>query len=202
MSSLRIEVARAALAVSEPLDLLGSPCLVVGPRNPYSGLYSTVDPKDTEGGTFHRVTGVYVDIFKNWHEPFNRVYGRFAKVQATGSTPLEDGIQYALQELSGRPERHRVVLVVTDGCPDNSAVCLRQIRLAAEAGVHVIGVGISSGCSMVTQLFPEHVVVDKLAQLPQQLLKTLEGIMFPKIGGKKVVLDGNINKRFVKKMAR
>jgi len=118
---------------------------------------------------------------------------RFGQVQATGGTPLSDGIQYALQELSTRPERHRVVLVITDGMPDNSAVVRRQIRIAAEAGIHVVGVGISSGCYAVKTLFPEHVAVTDLRELPQELLKVLDGIMFPR-AGKHLRLTGKFKK--------
>ena len=198
MSGVRTEVAKAAIAMAEPLDTLGSPCLVIGPRTG-RGPGEEVDFSSLAGedGTllFHRVCGVIIDVFKNWDEPFNRVLGRFANVRAASYTPLEDGIQYALQELSERPERHRVVLVVTDGDPDNPAVCRRQIRLAAEAGIHIIGIGIGINGSMVTTLFPEHVYVPSVNKLPEELLKVLTNIVFPKAGGKRVQLDGQINRR-------
>lgn len=203
MSRLTAAVGQAAIAIAEPLDILGSPCLVVGPRNFGVGYTDTgdVDPKELlmegEDGKmvprFHRTKMVVIDVFKNWNEPFSRCLGRFGRVQAGGSTPLEDGIQYAMQELSERPERHRVILVITDGFPDRSQVVARQIRLAAAAGVHVIGVGISAGCSEVKELFPEHVAVENVKHLPVELLKTLDKIMFPKTG-RRVELDGKFKK--------
>lgn len=218
MCDLVAAVGQAAMAVAEPLDTLGSPCLVVGPRNggrDYARNYESMsseelwgEPRLDENGVplkdrwgspicarrFHRSESVIIDVFKGWDEPFNRCFDRFGRLQAVGSTPLEDGIQYALQELSGRKERHRVVLVVTDGAPDTPSVVRRQIRLAAHAGVHVVGVGISQGCGQVKYLFPEHVSVYDVRDLPKELLAVLEGIMFPK-HGKRVELDGKFKKR-------
>lgn len=192
MSSLRTLVAQAAIAVAEPLDILGSPCLVVGPRNGQYGYHSYGDLYDPANPTqlqYHRTDGIIIDVFKDWDESMTVALPRFGSVQATGGTPLGDGIQYALQEISNRPERHRVVLVITDGCPDNSQIVARQIRIAREAGIHIIGVGISSGCSMVGDLFKEYLCVEDLPSLPNELLKVLTGIMFPRQGGKKVQFE-------------
>lgn len=179
-------VRQAALAISDSLDSLGSPCLVVGPRN---GTDSN-GGRDPDISKYHRVAGVIIDIFKDWDEKLANTLGRFGQVRADGSTPLEDGIQFALQELNNRPERHRVVLVITDGMPDNGRVVQRQIRLAEEAGIHVIGVDISRQ-DCVRQLFKEYVIVDKMSSLSVLLFKALSGIIFPS-RVKKVELDGKI----------
>jgi hypothetical protein len=201
MSRLRERAAMAALAIATPLDELGSPCLVVGPRNGRGSYYNSygygAEDTRTDNGRarFHRYDGIVIDVFKDWDEPMRRALSRFPNVRATGGTPLSDGIQYALQSLSERPERHRVVLVVTDGAPNNPAVVRRQIRLAAEQGVIVVGVGISGGCRAVVNLFPVHVAVPKLSELPREVLGILDSIMFPKTGGRKLNLDGKMDMR-------
>ena len=176
MSTLVLEVGKAALAVAEPLSNLGSPCLVIGPRNAGPG-HKSQWFGHIPGS--HRSTNVVIDVFKDWDEKITACWERFGKVMATGSTPLEDGIQYALVQMNKRTERHRVIIVITDGSPDNPAVVTHQIRIAHEAGIHVIGVGIASGCYEVKRLFPEHVAVENINQLPQELLKVLDGIIFP-----------------------
>jgi len=176
MSSLVLEVGKAALAVAEPLSNLGSPCLVIGPRNAGPGHKSQWF--EYVAGA-HRSTSVVIDVFKDWDEKITACWERFGKVMATGSTPLEDGIQYAMVQMNKRTERHRVIIVITDGSPDNPAVVTHQIRTAHEAGIHVIGVGIAYGCYEVKRLFPEHVAVENINQLPQELLKVLDGIIFP-----------------------
>lgn len=191
--SLQVAAAKGALVVADALDVLGSPCLVLGPRNGYGAGYGygySSTPVPHSDHPYHRHSPVALDIFKDWHEKMETVWPRFGHVQATGGTPLEDGIQYALQELNTRTERFRVVLVMTDGCPDNSQVCRRQIRLAAESGVFVIGVGIGHVPSVST-LFPLNVVVSNIAELPTALMRVLEMIIFPK-RGQQVILDGRV----------
>jgi len=206
MSALTAKVGQAALAIAEPLDVLGSPCLVVGPRDAgrdfvrnYEGTpsdyYENDGKKDQYGNPisrFHRLSHVVIDVFKGWDESMTVARNRFGRVQAVGSTPLEDGIQFALQELNHRPERHRVVLVITDGSPNNSNVVRHQIRLAEKAGVHIVGVGVDAGCWNVTKLFPEHVAVLKISELPEKLLEVLDNIIFP-AAAKKMTLDGKMN---------
>ena len=176
--------AMAGIAIAEPLVSLGSPCQVIGPRDGgwYGGYY------ENHNGS-HRYSSVDIDIFKDWDEKLSDTLGRFAKVKATGGTPLSDGIQFALKELTNRPERHRVVMVVTDGMPNCPNVVRRQIRLAAEAGVYVIGIGIGWGADGVRGLFPVHVAVPNMAELPKEMINVLDGIMFPK-RGKRIALDG------------
>ena len=200
MRSRRTMASMAALAIATPFDELGSPCLVVGPRNGrYSGSNRYNGPQDAhtpEGhARYHRTEGVQIDVFKDWDESMRSALCRFPNVRASGSTPLSDGIQYALQSLSDRPEKHRVVLVITDGEPDNSAVCRRLIRIAAEQGVIVVGVGIGGGCMSVKALFPNHVAVEMLSELPREMLGVLDTIMFPKVGGRKINLEGKMNSR-------
>lgn len=186
MHGMRADATRAMAAIVDSLDSLHCPVLCVGPRN---GKY---DYNSSYSNDCHRHSGVIIDVFKNWDEPMNRCLARFSATTATGGTPLEDGIQYALQSLSHRKERHRLVIVITDGCPDNPEVCTRQIRLAAEAGVSIIGVGIGGGANEVKRLFKFPIVVPTVSELPVILVKTLESIVFPKIGGKKIALDGTI----------
>jgi len=187
-SRLAAKVGAAAIAIATPLDELGAPCLVIGPRDdgrwtpdvPYGALKSK---------KYHRDETVTIDVFKDWEEPMRACLDRFSRVQSVGGTPLSDGIQYAMQYINERPERHRVILVLTDGMPSRPDVVNRQIRLAREAGVTIVGVGISDGCLLVKRMFPDnHVAVSKLEQLPKELLGVLSGIMFPK-KAKRIILD-------------
>ena len=143
-------------------------------------------------GTFHRSESVNIDLFKNWDERFAQCRDRFSTVSATGGTPLCDGIQYAMQELSDRTEVHRVIIVLTDGAANSPKVVNRQIRLAKEAGITVIGVGIGSYCGIVETQFPaNHIQIPDVKELPKKLLGMLESIMFPK-RAKRAKMDGRI----------
>ena len=167
-----------------------------GGRDTFSEDYYADDNAGGSGvcpeGNYHRHGRVRIDLFKDWNESFKQCKHRFSAVQATGSTPLSDGVQFALQELNTRPERHRVIIVLTDGCPDQPAVVKRQIRLAKEAGITIIGVGISGAEYYLPGLFVEHhIVVHDLTMLPKRMMEVIGAIIFPKTA-KKANLDGKI----------
>ena len=194
MSSRKTEAARALVAVCAPLDEVGCPVLAVGFRNGYD--YTTPDASEQfdESRPYHRTESVDIDVFKAWDEPVRNCLGRFTKVKATGGTPMCDGIQFALQALSARKERHRILLVITDGEPDwgHSPVIRRQQRLAREAGIALVGVGIDYGCRSVENLYEKHVLVEDVSKLPEQLLKTINDLVFPRGNARSVALDGKM----------
>ena len=192
MSSRKTAAARALTAICTPLDEVGCPVLAVGFRAGYGG-----HSRGSDKGTFHRFEPVDIDIFKGWDEPVRNCLGRFTQVKATGGTPMSDGIQFALQALSARKERHRILLVITDGDPDygHDPVIRRQQRLAEEAGIAIVGVGIDNGCYSVTQLYKRHVVVEDVGELPTRLLAVVDGIVFPRGPSRKVAIDGAMNTR-------
>jgi cobalamin biosynthesis protein CobT len=197
MQQRKTEAARALTAICAPLDEVGCPVLAVGFR---SGIEHTspesemsVDPSRP----YHRRTSVDIDIFKGWDEPVRKCLGRFTRLMAEGSTPMSDGIQFALQALSTRKERHRILLVITDGEPDwgHEPIIRRQQRLAREAGIALVGVGIDYGCTSVKTLYDRHVLVGDVSKLPEQLLKTINDLVFPRGPARKVTLDGTMNTR-------
>jgi Mg-chelatase subunit ChlD len=183
--------ATAMIAIAEAFDTLGAPVMCCGPRDGSGARSMNQEPNHN---LFHRRGAVRIDLFKDWNEPFRSVKSRFAAYTATGGTPLSDGVQYAMQELNLRPERHRVILVLTDGCPNNARVMKRQIRLAAEAGIYVIGVGICGAEYYVPKLFPIHVLCPTLTDLPKDMMEVISNVVFPK-RGKKVELDGLLGGR-------
>lgn len=167
-------VAKAAIGVADALDGLGCPVQVIGPRSGADWV--------AEASGCHRYQSVHIDVFKDWHESMSKALPRFSHVRAEGSTPLEDGIQHALRELNGRSEAHRIILVITDGAPDNSNVVRRQIRLAKEAGIQIVGVAIGPSCHYsVKGLFPDHILVgNELEDLGVRLVSHLESVVFPR----------------------
>jgi nitric oxide reductase activation protein len=92
---------------------------------------------------------------------------------------MADGLQHGINSLQGRREGHRIIFVVTDGEPNggHGPVIRRQIRLAREAGVHVIGVGIGREASYVTGTFDDSVFVEDIQALPGALIRKLNAIV-------------------------
>lgn len=185
------EATKIMCSVCYPLDALGCPTMACGVRNGPGGYgfrnhdkpAGSVNPDDK--GNYHRYNGVFHDIFKLWHEKFTAVKWRMSRTVATGSTPLADGIQFALEAIAQRREGHRFVFVVTDGHPDggHAPVIKRQCRLAKKFNIHIIGVGCGSGATFVKNLFPDHVYADRIEDIPRELIKKLNQLVHHRIAG-------------------
>jgi len=183
MKGLLRDATRIMCAITEPLDALGCPVQVSGFRD---GRYYSGDADGIRGGTYHRTESITHDVFKGFNEPLRAVRWRFANTRATGGTPMADGVQFGLQGLSKRTEGHRILFIVTDGQPNGGhmPIIRRQVRLAKEAGIHVIGVGIGYGASYVQNVFPDSVWTPQVADMPAALIAKLNQII-DKTGSKR-----------------
>ena len=179
MSGLKQDTIKGMLALADALNGIKASTQVIGYRhggyNP-DGWHGEITRREPALGG-----NVAIDIFQQFGETFTAVKGRFAHLRATGGTPTADGMQYALESLSERNEAFRIMFVLTDGYPDggHQPVINRQIRLAKEAGIHVIGVGLGYGSSGVVSSYPDHIVAENMTQLPDQLLAKLRTILKP-----------------------
>lgn len=181
MTGLRKDATRIMVAITEPLDALNCPTLAIGFRDGddakfgYRGYHNTAE----DDGQYHRNHGVNYDIFKGFNEKFRTVRWRFANTRADGGTPMSDGVQFALNALSYRKEAHRFLFVVTDGYPNygHPPVMNYQIRLAKEAGIFVIGVGIGKEAEYVKTTFPLSVWSERVAEFPKLLLAKMNELV-------------------------
>ena len=177
MSGLKRDTVKGMVALADALNSVGAATQVTGFR--YGGYH----PEGVHGiqTEYCNAGGACIDVFQQYGERFNAVKGRFAHLRATGGTPTADGMQYALEGLSERNEAFRIMFVLTDGCPDggHQQIINRQIRIAKEAGIHVVGVGLGRGTQGVVSSYPDHIVAMNMAQLPEKLIGKLSTILKP-----------------------
>jgi nitric oxide reductase activation protein len=96
--------------------------------------------------------------------------GAFAQLPR-GGTPLAGALWYAAADLLACDAQRRLVLVLTDGRPDDRPGAQRILALCREAGIETIGVGIAID---VGALFPTAVTVHALGELRQALFTLAE----------------------------
>jgi hypothetical protein len=198
MHGMLKQVAKAMMVLTEPVEAIGGKVLAFGFRDGRHGQYdANVFPATSR--EYHRIAGVQYDIFKNWDERFSNVKWRYAHTQASGGTPMADGIQFGLMALNTRMEAHRILAVITDGAPNSphEKVIAGQIRRAREKGIHVIGIGIGIEASYVKGLFHDYVHVKQVADLPHALISKLNEVcdFGGKFRGKRIKLDNRMVKR-------
>ena len=177
MSDKLRETTAIVYTLLDALDCIGAKSMALGFRSKhYSGGYPNREDMPTD---CHRTSAMYYDLFKDWSERFSTVAPRLKEIRASGGTPMADGIEFALSELSKRPEGYRVLFVVTDGQPDggHDRVIRSQMKRAHDAGIMVVGVGLGYGSVHVKTTFDDSVYSTKLDDLPKELCAKLEHLV-------------------------
>lgn len=113
-----------------------------------------------------------IEVLKEFDETARGVAGRF-NVVAGGGTPMGRAMIWAASQLVSRPEERKLLVVTTDGEPDDADMVRRLVRKFAQSGVEVIGVGIGSGRGAVEKLFPNAVGIDSVDELAGALFEVI-----------------------------
>jgi nitric oxide reductase activation protein len=99
-------------------------------------------------------------------------------VDAIGNTPLGEALWWVLQRLVQRREERKLVIVLTDGVPDDPAAAKEAIAAARQVGVEVYGIGIDT--RHLEDLMPgASVAIDTLADLPTALFGLVGRAVLP-----------------------
>lgn len=103
---------------------------------------------------------------------------RFA-IGASGGTPLDVGLRWAGQKLWPRRENRKMVLVLTDGEPDDFHKATGMVEMLLQCNIECYGIGIGCGTGpMVRSLFGEHSKeISTIEELPKAMFDTLTNAM-------------------------
>ena len=105
-------------------------------------------------------------------DPVRKIVGHGERVKAQykrfgastwGNTPMTEAIWYGANELSKTKENRKMLIVITDGQPDEFGSCKRVIELCERFGVEVIGIGIET--NSVVRLFKQNIVISDAKEL-------------------------------------
>lgn len=167
--------------VSAGLISIASAMATIGAKTSIHGFQSGLRNRGydwDQGLKCHRRRAVKHWVYKTFRENFTTaVKSRLGSIEVGGGTPLCDGIQFGLDNLSSRKEAHRILFVLTDGDPsEGTGVIRRQNRLAAEAGIHVIAVSIG-GYHGVKYHFDNYVVTYNLEGLAPALIGKIDEVV-------------------------
>jgi cobalamin biosynthesis protein CobT len=91
-----------------------------------------------------------------------------------GGTPLAQALWYAAAELLARREQRRLLMVLTDGAPDDAREAARLLTLARAAGIETVGIGIGVE---VRQLFVTALTVHATTDLKDALFGVAEQLL-------------------------
>lgn len=125
---------------------------------------------------YHRVEPVRFHVYKTWGMTSADLKRTLGNMTFTGTTPTADALEFARAQLATRRERHKLIIVFTDGDPDPPQVptVRYQLRTFKE---RVLGVGIGEGSKGVRKLFPRHVWSEDMNSYPQAVVKALKEML-------------------------
>jgi len=85
---------------------------------------------------------------------------------ATGSTPMTEAIWFGAASLLRCREPRKVLLVMTDGQPNDTLSTLELLQRCRDSGIETVGVGLGLD---VSHLFPIAITINDLSELRAQL---------------------------------
>ena len=106
-----------------------------------------------------------------------RVVNSFG-VEAHGSTPMTEALWWVLGMLSTLPEHRKVVLVVTDGYPDDPETAKETITAAQRMGMDVLGIGIDAPA--IISMIPGSENITDIRELAPAMFRLLQQTLLEK----------------------
>ena len=106
-----------------------------------------------------------------------RITNSFA-VEAHGSTPMTEALWYVLKRLSTRHEKSKVILVVTDGYPDDPDTAKETIMVAQYLGMEVLGIGIDA--PIIGSIIPISETITDIHELAPTMFRLLQQTLLKK----------------------
>lgn len=89
-----------------------------------------------------------------------------------GTTPLGEALLWLIKDMAERREKRKMVIVLTDGQPNDPGLCHRLIKRMGKYDIEVIGIGIET---MATEgLFPTSAVINDVRELPNTLFNLIQ----------------------------
>ncbi|MGZ0076380.1 VWA domain-containing protein [Methylomonas sp. EFPC3] len=95
-------------------------------------------------------------------------------VAATGSTPMTEAIWFGAASLLRCREPRKVLMVMTDGQPNDTLSTLELLQRCRDSGIETVGIGLGLD---VSHLFPMAITINDLSELRAQLFELSKAVL-------------------------
>lgn len=131
-----------------------------------------IDSLEAQGETYHR-EDVEMLVFKAFSDGRTKATLGLGNMHhaAGGGTPTGEAIMMAGARLLKRKEGRHVMLVLTDGAPNDNKKCKEAVDSLEKCGVTVFGFGIASDA--VKHAFARHTIISEIRELGSIVMGTL-----------------------------
>lgn len=101
-------------------------------------------------------------------------------VDANGGTPLDLAAWYAGWDLLCADEARKILIVITDGDPNDRGGCVDVLKRMRDSGIEMVGLGIKK--TIGSDLIPDSRRIDNIKELPTALFGLLEEKLVTELG--------------------
>jgi len=91
-----------------------------------------------------------------------------------GSTPLHSALWYAASSVIATREKRKVIMVLTDGQPDDECAAKAVIKRCESSGIELVGVGI---CFDTSHLFDQSICINNVSELRSELFRISRNLL-------------------------
>lgn len=155
-----------------PMELAGQACFAVASAlAPIPGVTAAVGvfPGVQPNPNAHGHQSVTVAPILNSSE---RPHNRFS-MDASGGTPMAEALWWALQQLQFRPEKRKIILLISDGEPDDLTATKAAVSAMRANGCELYGIGIET-VSLSKLLHTHSRTIGNITELAASLFDLLE----------------------------
>ena len=92
-----------------------------------------------------------------------------------GGTPTADALWFVRAALLARPETRRLILLLTDGYPNDPDATRAATARCTQDGIEIVALGL--GTDAVRHYWPKHQVLTEVGELPQALFAAMEKVL-------------------------
>lgn len=96
------------------------------------------------------------------------------QMQAHGGTPLAEALWWVMRQMLILRETRKVVLILTDGVPDDVPQCLQALEALRKTGVEVYGIGMKFDCISSLLSDTSSRVISRFEELSPALFEVLQ----------------------------
>ena len=164
----------ATIFFAEVLDRIGVPFEIIG--------YSTESSEAAMAAALGHVPAfkyrhirhspLQHRVYKGFDDPFGRIKNRLVNIYPRFNNWDEEHLLFAYRRLRNRSEKEKIVIITSDGQPNGDASHLvRTVERLEKLGIRIVGLGVVD--PFVEQIYPNHIIVNDLSQLTEELVGIL-----------------------------
>lgn len=98
-------------------------------------------------------------------------------MSANGGTPMDAALWWTLQQMHPLPESRKLILLITDGAPDNTDLALEAIAAVKSFGLEIYGIGIADAHIQILLPGRASRVISNITELAPSMFEMLQGVL-------------------------